>query len=626
MAPPAHPLVDALTRAAARYADGDRAEKIRLLDLLAATRLPSPRDLRVFHETLCFLQAYPDDHAVLSRADAALDGFAARVAALGAHGARALSDSGIEGTVLEYPFGLPMARWLTERFPDRAEIVWRKLADPDRLQDALALLIHPSEYDAFADEGGLGWRRWLAVAKGGRRQSDLQAIVALFDQADLDDTARDWLFESLGLTIGWRLGGPSGSRTRARMDVMRGRLEPSGRDSLRRLDEEAFGREVARPLRLRKAPRALADALIDAARLAMATRLRELFAFSYANPDDVLLADPEGGLRIALVGILPPFRLPFEGYYAYLALEHGVPVGYGAAWQLAGSLELAVNVFESYRRGESALIVSQVMRAYHALFGAEPVYIDPYQIGKDNHEALAAGAFYFYYYLGFVPRHPDVRRIALAEREKIARDPAHRSPLPVLRQLARSEMVRPRAPGDAAAERPITAAKLAALVTADIARRFAGDRRAAERAAAASVARTLGAGRMADWPREERRAFERLALLVGLIPDLARWPAAERRRLVHVMRAKGGQSEARYVRLLGAHRRLVASLRALAGTAQERGTDGTDTRSLTGVRAAPRSQVNEMRPSGSKRSAVMASSSRSAGAQSRSMRATSRPE
>ena len=609
MAMPAHQLVDALTRAAPRYGDGDRAEKIRLLDVLAATQIRSPRALRPFHETLCFLQAYPDDHAVLARVDAALAGFGARVAALAPSAVQSLADSGIDGTVLEYPFGLAMARWLISRFPGRAEIVWSELADQDRVQEVLALLIHPSEYDAFADEGGLGWRRWLAVAKGGRALSDLEVIVELFGRSDLDEPTRDWLFESLGLTIAWRVGGPAGSRTRARVEPARAPLEPSGRRALRRLDGEGFAGEIARPLRLRKAPRALAEALIDTARLAMATRLRELFAFSYANPDDVVVSDGEGGLRIALIGILPAFRLPFEGYYAYVALEHGVPIGYGAAWQFAGALELAVNVFESFRGGESAFVVSQVLRAYHALFGVEPVYIDPYQIGRDNHEALAAGAFYFYYYLGFVPRDPAVLRIADREREKIARDPAYRSPLPVLRELARSEMVRPRAPGEAVAKRALTAARLAGLVTADIARRFDGDRAAAQRAAVSAAAAALGAADRQGWPRDERRAFEHLAMLVALIPDLGRWPAADRRRLVQLMRAKGGPHEARYVRLVGAHRRLIESLRALVGSAQERGTDGTDTRSLTGVRSGPRNQVNEMRPSGSKRSAVITSSS-----------------
>lgn len=560
----ARELVDALAAAAAQFTASARREKLRLLGLLAECRIEEPHVLRIFHDALCFLQAYPDDAKVLASVDQALDGFPARVKRLGLAAARRLRDSGIAGTSLDSPFGYPMARWLAGRFPRDVEIHWQKFSDEERLQESLVLLLNPTEHDAVSDEGGLGWRRWLDVARAGRGLTDLQVLLELFDRAKLDQTTRDWLFESLALPIGWRLDGPGASRTFARLPWPRpvfhtGRDPQSGRP-----DRADFIREVRRPLpSLRAVPRRLAESLIEAARLAMAIRFRELFAFSYANPDDVLVADPGRGLRIALIGILPRSRLPFEGYYAYLALKNGVPVGYGAAWQLFGALELAVNVFEPFRRGESAFILSQVLRAYHQAFGMRSVVVDPYQIGHDNLEALKSGAFYFYRRLGFRPRDPAVRRLAELEQEKIARDPSLRTPLPMLRRLARSEIYLPLSAGDLDAERRVTASSLARLVTGQIARRFRGDRPAAARAASATVAAALDAERRSHWPSDERHAFEQLSLLVALIPDLARWPAAERRRLVQVLRAKGGRSEARYLRLLNGHDRLRRSLEAL---------------------------------------------------------------
>jgi hypothetical protein len=300
----------------------------------------------------------------------------------------------------------------------------------------------------------------------------------------------------------------------------------------------------------------------------MATRFRELFAFSYANVDDILVADPGRGLRVALIGILPRFRLPLHGYYAYLALKNGVPVGYGGGWQLFGALEVGVNIFESFRRGESAFIVSQVLRAYHQAFRMRVVVVDPYQIGHDNQEALESGAFYFYRHLGFRPRDPAVRRLADAEQDKIDRDASYRTPPTVLEQLARSEVYLSLSGREPETARRLTASALAALVTAHIARRFEGDRRAAAREAIARVQRALGIRRRRDWPAHEWRAFEDLAPVATLIPDLERWPAADRQRLVDVMRAKGGPSESRYVRLLDGHTRLRKSLEALipAGT------------------------------------------------------------
>ena len=86
----------------------------------------------------------------------------------------------------------------------------------------------------------------------------------------------------------------------------------------------------------------------------------------------------------------------------------------------------------------------------------------------------------------------------------------------------------------------MSGSRLATLATAHIARAFGGDRGRATAEAVARVSRTLGATGWRRWSPPERRAFERLATRVGLIPDLARWPAQDRERLRDVMRAKGG--------------------------------------------------------------------------------------
>ncbi len=584
-------LVEALTAAAAHFTVPEHHEKLRLLGLLAESRIEEPRTLLALHEALCFLQAYPDDARVLASVDRALEGFPARVRRLRPAAARRLEDSGIAGTSLAYPFGFPMARWLAHRFPRDVEVAWKDYTEGERLQESLVLLLHPTEHDAWSDEGGLGWRRWLNVARAGRELTDLQVLLELFDRAHLDVATRDWLFESLGLTIGWRLDGPGASRTFARLPWPRPFFLGAGREpALERPDHREFRREVLRPLpSLHPAPRSLARTLIEAARLAMATRSRELFAFPYANPDDVLVADPGRGLRIVLIGILPRFRLAYEGYYAYFALKNGVPVGYGGGWQLFGALEVGVNVFESFRRGESAFIVSQVFRAYHQAFGMQMVLVDPYQIGHDNPEALQSGAFYFYRHLGFRSRDPDVQRLAEQEQAKIARDARYRSSLPVLEQLARSEVYLPLSAGQAEGPRRVTASRLAAVVTRHVAREFRGDRRAAAREASARVARALEVPGWQTWPADERRAFEQLCLVMALIPGLDRWPAPDRHRLVQVLRAKGGPSEARYVRLLDGHRRLRRSLEVLvaASTGAQRITGG-ESRAPTPARSPAR--------------------------------------
>ncbi len=553
-------LVKGLVAIAPRYSPDDSKEKLRLLEALEAERLRDPGSLIRLHETLCFLQAYPDDPDVLGRVDRALAEFPERVARLGPAARARLHDSGIANAPLDYPFGYPMARWLATRFPRDCEVAWRRFDEADRLDETIALLASPAEGDAFS-EGGMGWRRWLRVAKGGRRVTDLQLLLDLFARTGLPEETRDWLYENLALPILWTPRGAGASRTLAR-------IPPEGvffhEDGLERRGA-SLAEALADPLpSLRRAPRPLAEALIEAARVAMATRQRELHAFAHPNADDVLLAEVGRGVRIALFGIQPGFRLPLEGYYAFLALKNGVPVSYGGGWELFGTLDFAINIFASFRQGESAFLATQLLRVYRRIFGMRMVVVDRYQLGHESTEALRSGSFYFYHRLGFRPRDRDILRVLEAELAKIAGDPSYRSPISVLKRLAGDEVSLTLPGGAPEPEKRLRATDVAALVARFIAREFAGDRPRAARESAARVRRALGVRSMAAWPRHERRAFEQLSLMAALIPDLPRWPASDRQALVAVMRAKGGASEYQYARRLDGHRRLQGALEGLA--------------------------------------------------------------
>lgn len=558
---PARQLVDALAAGATRYDSEARKAKLQLLEALEGRRLRQASALLRFHETLCFLQAYPDDAEVLGRVNRALAEFPDHVARLGSSARARLHDSGVAEAPLDYPFGYPMARWLATRFPRDCEIAWRRFDEADRLDETLSLLASPAEGDAFS-EGGMGWRAWLRVAKGGPRMTDLQLLLELFARTGLPEETRDWLFENLALPILWTPPRePGASRTLARIEPDRVFFHEAGLE--RRGPDLAVA--LAEPLpALRPAPRARAESMIDAARVAMATRQRELHAFSHPNPDDVLLADVGRGVQIALFGIEPGFRLPLEGYYAFLALKNGVPVSYGGGWELFGTLDFAINIFASFRQGESAFLAAQILRVYRRIFGMRTIVVDRYQLGHESTEALRSGSFYFYHRLGFRPRDPAVLAVLGAERAKIATDPSYRSPIPVLQRLAGAEVYLTLPGGHPEPERRLRATDVSALVARRIAREFGGDRRRATPESAARVRRALGVGSTAAWPREERRAFERMALVAALIPDLARWPAADRRRLVALMRAKGGATERAYAQRLDAHRRFRRSLEALA--------------------------------------------------------------
>ena len=537
-------FVNALDKVAPRFTPGDRREKLRLLQRLDVTPIGQPEVLRRYHEALCYLQAYPDDPEVLALVDRALATWDRRIRQLSRRARARLRDSGIAGTVVAYPFGFAMARWLARRDPREVRIVWRGGEEGERLEETLAVLLTRAEGEAFT-EGGPGWRRWIEVAAGGRSITALQFLVELFERAPLDPPTRDWLFEGLGLTLEWRLAPMGPSRTHARLPeaprCFHGGTAAGGAALAVRTRRHLLG-IVRQRVRLRPAAPALATTLIETARVAMATRGRELYAFSYPNPLDVLVADLEQGLRVALLGLPPESRLPLDAYYAFLVLKNGVPVSYGGGWYLFETLEIGFNVFESFRHGESAFIAGQVLRAYRQVFPARAVVVDRYQIGYDNDEALRSGAFYFYQRLGFLRSRPPRAAWPAPSRTASRATPGtarlQRSCGDSLRATSCSGLAAARChPACAQVPWPPTERPhRSALCRGSTGGRPRRDAARSRRSGADGLPRRRGA---------EQSAFETFALLLDLVPDLEDWPVGDLRALLPLVQGKAGAQRAR---------------------------------------------------------------------------------
>ena len=78
-------------------------------------------------------------------------------------------------------------------------------------------------------------------------------------------------------------------------------------------------------------------------------------------------------------------------------------------------MEIGFNTFYAYRDGETAWIYAPSASCLTRQLGVKCISVYPYQIGQDNEEALASGAFWFYRKLGFRPVKPQLERLAKRE-------------------------------------------------------------------------------------------------------------------------------------------------------------------------------------------------------------------
>lgn len=543
--------VEALDGSKNQYGPAAGRAKRAALGALTGLPIEDPATLLRYHEALCFLRAYPDDLEVLGLVEAALETFGVRVARLGAR-AGVLDETGVAGTAVCCALSHAAARWVAGRFPAAVEIDWDDADAEERLGILLPSLLSSADEEALV-EADVPSREWLAAATGADERSHLAWVLERLARRPRE--ART-LYDAQQVRTRWELGDGPASRTLARLRGPRPFFHQRGlirwRGSLRR-------RLPGPPVTLRAASPDEAESLIDAARAAVIVRYREVHAFNFADPAAVLLADVGRGVRVAWLGVLPAHRLPLRAHFGYLLLKNGAPVGYGDASCLFDWVEIAYNVFESFRQGESAFVFGRLLAFLYQRFGVRAVHLSRYQIGHDNEEALASGAFWFYYKLGFRPKRRDLARLAAAERRAIARDRGHRSSQATLARLAEDGMFLGLG---GAADRAVSVFDVRRVGLA--AARVAASR---GRGLLATVAQSLGAGGWRRWPLAERRTFVRVAPFVAAIPDLAAWPPRDRRAFVGVIRAKGGPSEAEYLRRLRAHRRLRRSVLALGGPA-----------------------------------------------------------
>jgi len=553
-------------RACSRTFDGSqRTRKTSLLQQLGRhdATLTDPRELAEYHDTLLFIAAFPDDRRMHALAEASLRRLANRLRrtnALDRRSHRRLAGSGVAGSFIEYDFTLDSLRWLAQRFPRDIEFIWRDDSLGETFDELLATLAFGVEYDGLL-EPRYSAREWVRLAAG--NQSEIAWVVRQFDRLLAtpckDASLLDRVFDSQDLTVRWQLRDALASRTLCRfpprpcfVHAPRSRPRPPPKPA----------DVIAAPLPFsRKASIREARHLIDIARASLAVRSRETDPVAYATPRDVILHRLERGVDVLLTGMQPHRRLPIEGYIGYVAAKNRIPVAYGGAWIAFDTCAVGINLFDTFRGGESAHVFAQILRVFRGMFGVRTFRVDPYQFGEDNPEAIRSGAFWFYYRFGFRPTDPALRHLADCEAEKIARDRSRRTSPAVLRRLAASRLqMNVVETSDPSLD--LGASSLA--VTRWIASRFAGDRGLAAATAVGLVESALGAKQRRYWPMAERVSFESLALLVCLIPDLGRWPARDRAALLRVMRARGGPSDMTYLRALRAHARLRAAVVAIA--------------------------------------------------------------
>ena len=531
-------------------------EIVRLLS--AADRAVVGKDTEAvirFHDLLLFLRAFPPGLAVLRLTDTLLGKIETKVKAVLAAGAdpddfAPEEVAGIAGTVVEATFSYPMVCWLVEHHARAIAIQW-----DDYERDPQRGLIWPRFFPLMEEdsliEANVPYLAWLKAARG--RQDELPWLVEQFQRLPLSEKEKSALYDSLEIMVRWDMSDAQASRTLSRKPVKQFYFH---REPLIQRRQVSFADELPKPpLPVKTLPRQQAEKALDLIKEVLGVRYRELYGTSNADPIWVVQANVGRGVEIYLCGLPTEKRLPLRAYLAGFTIKNGVPINYFECSSLFDWTEIGFNTFPAYRDGETAWVYAQTLRLLRQLHGTNAISVYPYQIGDENEEAISSGAFWFYRKLGFRSMDPELEKLAQSEEKKVQANPKYRTSAPTLRKLSKANVVYELPDAEHGAWDQFSIRNVGLAVQRRMARDFGGDAEAMRHASTAQLARHLGLD-LHKFRAHERTAFADFAMVVSLVPDLARWSPGEKAALRAIIAAKAAKTEQRYQSLLIRHVRL----------------------------------------------------------------------
>lgn len=495
---------------------------------------------KIFHDVLLFIYVHPCNKRVRYMAQEGLiqtrDHVISIMNSSRQNSQRSLSGTGIAGSMITCQFSFPITKWLLQKFP--ADVRMDSAAGNAEAGGAILHRLFPGIEYYYTTQGNISLTKRIESLTG--RQQALQKLISAFEERIPDERLREVLFDSMQVYISWKLDHPVFNRS-----FIRGISLPVfyHKKIIKQVNLVAV---LKKPLPEKiKLSHQQCIHLMDVVKASLAFYSRETEPVTLAGVSAVKLFSCGRGLSIALFGIKADRRLSLESYIGYMVFKNNVPVAYGGGWIFGDRCKIGLNVYPPFRKGESAVLFSEVLRLYHRLYHVQRFIVKPYQFGKSNKEGLQSAAFWFYYKLGFRPQKESIAAMAEAEYKN-----GRRSSMELLKQFTGSSLelsLDPLLPGDMDPEH------ISALITKMILKKFNGNRSLALKTCSSRLQKQLQVKKI---PVVYEPFFGELSLLCNLVTDLNNWKPAQKRKLLKLLKAKT-QSDEAYIRQVQGCRHLV---------------------------------------------------------------------
>jgi hypothetical protein len=429
-----HPSIQKNHMQAIRKNPGSPLQK-QLLRTCSLLAIPSPAILKEYHDALLFVMAFPPDESTREIALAELKRCSAITEKKKSfYWQHALAGSGLPGTELRCQYSRDLLRWLLETCPDQIQPA-ESAAGVEDIKSVFQVLLPGIEFNEASSGEENVWKRIRDLSGHYFNREALLWLLGLVEQQTLPELLKDQLFDRLQIYSSWHLSAGGLNRSFIQWPVKQIQIYKTGKKSV---PGDLLRKKINNEDNLRPAERVR---LIATARASLAFYYRETDPFTYADPASASLFEMGDGFQVALFGMRKERQLSLDSYIGFLAFKNGIPVAYGGGWIFGYRCKIGVNIYPPFRGADSALLFTQVMRAYYQQFRVHYFLVKPYQFGKGNPEGLKSGAYWFYYKLGFRSTDSGLAQLANEEWDRIRGTAGYRTALPVLKKLTGSPLV-----------------------------------------------------------------------------------------------------------------------------------------------------------------------------------------
>ncbi len=417
-------------------------------------------------ETLLFISAYPSDRIQHSLAQKELKRIAAFLKRIKKPTPKIFYNSGLPFTPTITRFSHDGVKWLLSH-PQCKTSLNAFVESSLELNDVLKVTLPSLE----KSETSMGFGNFeLMDSLGVSKQDRLRFIISELSRLDDQPYIKDHLFDRLELYV---QVDPKSELFSKAFNRLPGATCYFQKELLKKFDsDELLNSPLPAPIAYEAEEKA---EVIIVIKNAMAIMARETDPTTFMDESSLRMFHLDRGISIAIYSMISSRQLPLESYIGYTAFKNGYPAAYGGAWVFGERSNFGINIFESFRNGESGYIMMQLLRVYRHEFRINYFEVEPFQFGLDNPDGIESGAYWFYYRFGFRSLSTSLRLLAEKEQVKIRTKQGYRTSARTLLQFTNSSVAL-----QLGSTIPPTVVDITSRVTKMIQQRYHGDRLRAE--------------------------------------------------------------------------------------------------------------------------------------------------